>query len=92
MATITIPPGRSINPENLALSSLDSEPRSSSESTAFEKTGDEEALLSPSRPSQEGDKHSPSGSRTKLVLWMLANTLATIGIVRSEMLYSPPDL
>ncbi|KAL9073497.1 MAG: hypothetical protein Q9161_002918 [Pseudevernia consocians] len=90
MATITIPPGRSTNPENLALSSLDSEPRSSSESTAFEKTGDEEALLSPSRPSQEGDKHSPSGSRTKLVLWMLANTLATIGIVfTNKSLFSP---
>ena len=83
MATTTIQPGRLAGAENLALSSLDSESRSSIESAAYEKTGDEEALvrLPPSQPSQSGDEHLRSGSRTKLLLWMLANTLATIGIV-----------
>lgn len=86
MATTTIQPGRLAGTENLALSSLDSESRSSLESAAYEKTGDEEALvrLPPSQPSQSGDEHSSSGNRTKLLLWMLANTLATIGIVSTN--------
>ena len=99
MAITTIQSGRLADAENPSLSSLDSEPRSSFESQAHEKTGDEEALVSPNRQSQEEeDEHSSSGSRTKLLLWMLANTLATVGIVRtrtvsfnSKISESPPN-
>ena len=85
MATITIQPERlAADSENLALSSsLDAESRCSTETATNEKTGDEEALLPPIRSSQEAIQHTSSGSHTKLLLWMLANTLATIGIVRT---------
>ncbi len=95
MPTITIQPARLADSENLPLSSMESEPRSSSESTAIEKTShhsDEEALLTPSQPNQKGDQHTPSGSRLKLVLWMLANTLATIGIVRRKLFDLPLEI
>ncbi len=91
MPTTTIQqPARLDHSQNLPLSSMLSKPRSSSESTTIEKTShhsDEEALLPPSQPIQEGDQHTPSGSRLKLVLCMLANTLATIGIVRRKISY-----
>ncbi|CAF9942944.1 MAG: hypothetical protein ALECFALPRED_010275 [Alectoria fallacina] len=74
-------PGRLADPEHLTLSSTDSESRTSVESTTNEKSGDEEALLKPNPSSQEDHQHTSSGSRMKLLLWMLANTLATIGIV-----------
>ena len=93
MPTITIQPAPKADSGTFPLSSMGSEPRSSSESTAIEKSShhsDEEALLSPTQPSQERDQHTPSGSRLKLVLWMLANTFATIGIVRRKLLYPPP--
>lgn len=81
MATITIQPGDLADPKDLPFSSSGSEPRSSFEPAANEKPGDEEALLPPSPPSQQEDQHPPSASRAKLLLWMLANALATIGIV-----------
>lgn len=85
MATTTMQSRRLADADNLSLSSLDSEPRSSFESRAHEKTGDEEAPVSPNQQSQEKEgERSSSGSRTKLLLWMLANTLATIGIVRTR--------
>ena len=81
MAAITAQPA---DPEHLELSS---ESRSSWESAANEKKGDEEALLSSNPPSQAHDQHPPPvANRLKLLLWMLANTLATIGIVRPEVL------
>lgn len=89
MATLTIQPGRLANNEDMALGSIDSQSRSSSESTAIEKSGDEEAFLPPSQTKQKEDKHPSSVSRMKLLLWMLANTLATIGIVRREL--PPPS-
>lgn len=84
METTTIQPGRSGDAEDLAFSPLDSESRFSFESAVNEKAGDEEALIPPRQTSQEGDQPPFSGSRAKLLLWMLANTLATIGIVRPE--------
>lgn len=90
MPTPTTQPGRLADPENVALSSLDSESRSSSESTAIEKSGDEEAFLPARQASQEENQHSPRVSRAKLLLWMLANTVATIGIVRRELLFQSP--
>ncbi|CAF9941600.1 hypothetical protein IMSHALPRED_002802 [Imshaugia aleurites] len=90
MATLTIQPGRLANNEDMALGSIDSQSRSSSESTAIEKSGDEEAFLPPSQTKQKEDKHPSSVSRMKLLLWMLANTLATIGIVfTNKSLFSP---
>ena len=86
MVSVTMQPGRLADPEHLTLSSTDSESRTSVESTTNEKSGDEEALLKPNPSSQEDHQHTSSGSRMKLLLWMLANTLATIGIVRSDLL------
>ena len=80
MAAITAQPA---DPERLELSS---ESRSSWESAANEKKGDEEALLSSNRPSQAHEQTPPAANRVKLLLWMLANTLATIGIVRPKAL------
>ena len=88
MATTTIQSGRLADVEDSSLSSLDSEPRSSFETRAHEKTGDEEALVPPNQQSREEGEQSSSGSLTKLLLWMLANTLATVGIVRTRIVSS----
>ena len=79
MAAITAQPA---DPKRLDSSSYESESRSSWESAANEKKGDEEALISSDRPSRAHGQSPPSASPLKLLLWMLANTLATIGIVR----------
>lgn len=92
MAAITIQPEHLADQEDPAFSSaVGSESRLSLESATDEKIGDEEALLQPNPSSQEDGQHSSSsGSRTKLILWMLANTLATIGIVfTNKSLFSP---
>lgn len=85
MAAITIQPENFSNYEDPASSPvIGSESRPSLESATDEKSGDEEALLQQNPSGQKDGQHSSSSaSRTKLILWMLANTLATVGIVRT---------
>lgn len=89
MAAMTIQPGRLADTEDPSLSSLDSDSQSSFESRAYEKASNEEALLPLNHPNrEEEDEHPSSGSRIRLLLWMLVNALATVGIVRTGAVYS----